>query len=181
MVEAALVTPVVFAMLFGIIEFGMMFKDYLSVQAMVRNGVRTASAMPRNANFAQATADQIQKSGSAVNFNDVERLYVYKANATNTLPSGKSNFDPSSCSAKCVSFHWDKVTKKFVKDTGHTWDATTQNACSRASGGTSDRIGVYAMVRHNSLTGIIGQTHLAEASAMYLEPFPALVGCAGTP
>ena len=30
-VEAAIVTPVVVAMLFGIIEFGMLFKDWLAV------------------------------------------------------------------------------------------------------------------------------------------------------
>ena len=39
-VEAAIVTPVVVAMLFGIIEFGMLFKDYLGTQAMLRAGVR---------------------------------------------------------------------------------------------------------------------------------------------
>ena len=38
-VEAAIVTPVVMAMLFGIIEFGFFFKDYLAVAAGVRAGV----------------------------------------------------------------------------------------------------------------------------------------------
>jgi hypothetical protein len=78
MVEAAIVTPVVVAMLFGIIEFGMLFKDYLATQAMLRAGVRVASASPRTASFAQDTADKVQETASALNPAAVEELWVYK-------------------------------------------------------------------------------------------------------
>ncbi len=172
-VEAAIVTPVVVAMLFGIIEFGMLFKDYLSVEAMVRAGVRSASAAPRTATFAQDTADQMQKTGTAISPNTVQQLWVYKANPTDDFPIGNTSF--SGCSV-CVKFRWDDATAKFIPISS-TWTAAQQNACTAAVGGPPDRIGVYLQTLHNSMTGIIGPTTLSESSAMFLEPFPALSGC----
>jgi Flp pilus assembly protein TadG len=173
MVEAAIVTPVVVAMLFGIIEFGMLFKDYLATQAMLRAGVRVASASPRTASFAQDTADKVQETASALNPAAVEQLWVYKANATDDYPVGASSF--ADC-ATCVKFAWDQSANQFVP-TLDAWAASQQNACTAAAGGPPDRIGVYVKVRHNAMTGIIPSTAITEASAMLLEPFPALSGC----
>jgi Flp pilus assembly protein TadG len=173
-VEAAIVTPVVVAMIFGIIEFGMLFKDYLGAQAMLRAGVRVASAEPRNSTFATDAVAKMQETGTVLNPSDVKELWVYKANANNDFPSGFSSF--SNCTT-CVKFTWDAGTKKFVGSTSPTWAASSQNACTTAAGGPPDRVGVFLKVRHNSITGIIGPTDIAEGAALYLEPFPALSGC----
>ncbi|WP_420372033.1 TadE family protein [Pedococcus badiiscoriae] len=45
-VEAAIVTPLILLIVFGIMEFGMVFKDTLTVSTSVRAGARTASAEP---------------------------------------------------------------------------------------------------------------------------------------
>ncbi|MCE5237693.1 pilus assembly protein [bacterium] len=42
-VEFALVLPLLLALLFGIIEFGFLFKDQLSIQQAAREGARTAA------------------------------------------------------------------------------------------------------------------------------------------
>ncbi|MGO4343154.1 TadE/TadG family type IV pilus assembly protein [Pedococcus sp. 2YAF34] len=173
MVEAAIVTPVVFALLFGIMELGMLFKDYLGTQAMIRAGVRIASATPRNVTFAQMAADEVQRKGGVMSPTAIQELWVYKANATNDFPSGRTDF--GDCSV-CVKFRWDSGTAKFVP-LSDTWPATSQNACTLAAGGPPDRVGVYAKVTHPALTGVMGTTTIAEASAMNLEPFPALSGC----
>lgn len=176
MVEAALVTPVVFALLFGIAEMGMLFKDYQAVGSMVRTGVRTASAMPRNAGFADATKNKIVQSGSAMPFANVEELWVYKSNPTNTFPFGMSNF--SSCPiATCVKYQWSAGSGTFTKIPGWNWDSTTQNACARSAGGPPDRIGVYVKAKHAPFSGIIPTIRIAESSALYLEPYPSLQGC----
>ena len=60
-----------------------------------------------------------------------------------------------------------------------TWDANTQNACSRAAGKPDDRIGVYVKARHAPMSGIIPTIYVADSSALYLEPFPATEGCVG--
>ncbi|NYG07692.1 Flp pilus assembly protein TadG [Phycicoccus badiiscoriae] len=166
-------TPVFVAMLFGIIEFGMLFKDYLGSQAMIRAGVRLASAEPRTATFAQDAANQMRQTGTVIQPGDIQALWVYKANATDDFPITYSNF--SDCTV-CVKFQWDSSLNKFTPSYTN-WTASQQNACTAASGGPPDRIGVYVRVRHNSITGIIGPVTISEASAMFLEPFPALSGC----
>ena len=43
LVEAAFITPVLFFLLFSILEFGMAFRDYLAVANTTRDGARAAS------------------------------------------------------------------------------------------------------------------------------------------
>lgn len=176
-VEAALVTPVVMAMFFGIIEFGFVFKDYLAVGGAVRIGARVASATPRNASFAQKTADKVASLGGAMNFNDVQELWVYKASLTSDKPINQPNFN--SCDTdKCVKFTWNDGTKSFVQAVSPTWLYSTQNACTLASGGPPDRIGVYLKLRHDPFTGFVFQTiYISEASILTLEPLPVSIVC----
>lgn len=178
-VEAALVTPVVFALLIGILEFGIAFKDYLGVQAMVRSGVRTASAEPRLGSFAQDTVDRMVATGTVVPKQDIQQLWVYKANDTDDFPSGSSSF--ADCTT-CVKFAWNATTKVFTP-ISNTWAASAQNACPRAVNANRppDRIGIYVQLRHNSISGMIRPLTISEATAMYLEPYPTPLGCGPRP
>ena len=180
-VEAAIVTPVVMVLLFGIIELGFVFKDYLAVAGAVRAGVRSASANPRTATFAQVAANKVAQTGGAMNFSDVKQLWVYKvdpATTTTNKPIGFTDF--SNCTV-CVKFSWDSGTKAFVPITGtgaSTWASTTQNACSLSIGGPLDRIGVYIQLKHDPFTGLVLQTiYISEASILSLEPIPVSSGC----
>lgn len=178
-VEAALVTPVVMALLFGIVEMGFLFKDYLAVAGAVRSGVRIASASPRTGTFAQATANKVARTGGAMNMKDVEALWVYKVDPLYPAadrPVGYTDF--SNCTV-CVKFQWDTGTKLFVK-TSDNWPASSQNACSSSSiGGPPDRIGVFLKIRHDPITGLVfgDSIHVSEASILSLEPMPVSGGC----
>jgi len=174
-VEAALVTPLVMALLFGIIEMGFLFKDYLAVSAAVRAGVRISSASPRTPTFAQAAANQVANTGGAMSFGSVQQLWVYKANPANNFPLNYSDF--SGCTV-CVKFSWNPSTSAFVP-TSDNWSYLTQNACSPQSiGGPPDRIGVYLLLSHQSLTKLIfSSINIADASVLSLEPMPVLEVC----
>lgn len=181
-VEAAIVTPVILAMLFGIIELGFLFKDYLAVAGAVRAGARIASANPRRVPFAQVAADKVAATGTAANLADVLQMWVYKVDplpAQGGLGSDKpinhTTFDD--CDV-CVKFRWDTGTRAFVQ-TSNTWASTTQNACSSSSpGGPPDRIGVYVKLKHNAFTKFVFNTiTISEASILTLEPMPLLTGC----
>lgn len=176
-VEAALVTPVVFALFFGIVEMGFLFKDYLAVAGAVRAGVRMASANPRVTTFAQDAADDVALTGGAMNFTDIQELWVYKVSTTPTSdkPIGRSDF--GGC-GPCVTFKWDAPTHAFIKLTD-TWPANTQVACSaRSPGGPPDRIGVYIKFKHDAFTNFVFKTFtISESSVMTLEPMPVLTGC----
>jgi Flp pilus assembly protein TadG len=171
-VEAAIVTPVVMAMIFGIVEFGFFFKDYLSAATAARDGVRLASANPRYSGFAQAAADRVQHSGSALDYSTVQQLWVYKANATNDYPIGFSSF--SNCTT-CVKFSW--TGSSFQPIPGTSWPSTSQVACVGA-GGPPDRIGVYIKLRHDAVTGLVFDSlTISQYSVMSLEPIPVTNGC----
>jgi hypothetical protein len=174
-VEGAIVTPVVLALLFGIIEMGFVFKDSLAVAGAVRSGVRIASASPRVATFAQVAANNVASTGGAMNFNDVQQMWVYKVATTTDKPFGRSDF--SGCDV-CVKFRWDSGTQAFIP-LSDTWPALDQNACSAANGGPPDRIGVHMELRHEPFTGLVLQDAItiSEASIMTLEPMTVSGGC----
>jgi hypothetical protein len=175
-VEAALVTPLVMALFFGIIELGFVFKDYLAVAGAVRAGVRIASANPRTSTFAQLAANDVALTGGAMNFNDVQQLWVYKVDPVLNTPVGFTDF--SNCTV-CVKFHWNGAS--FVQNTGgpEQWLATSQDACSaQSAGGPPDRIGVYLQLKHYAFTKLIfTSVNIADASILTLEPLPVLTGC----
>src|SRR3954453_23719727 len=80
-VEAALVTPVLIILVFGIIEFALIMRDYVAVSSAVRVGARIASANPgaglcsaqpspcapaTTPALAQQAADAIRQAGTAM-------------------------------------------------------------------------------------------------------------------
>jgi Flp pilus assembly protein TadG len=189
-VEAAIVTPLVMAMLFGIIELGFVFKDYLAVAGAVRAGVRMASASPHNASFAQSAADRVAAIGGAMNFKDVRQLWIYKVNpatATQSWQDKPIGFGDFSNCTTCVKFRWDTsvIPNAFTPITGgpESFLASSQNACSASGpGGPPDRIGVYIQLKHDAFTGLVFNTvTISEASVMTLEPMTVLTGCGAMP
>jgi TadE-like protein len=177
-IEAAIVTPLVMALVFGIVELGFLLKDYLAVAEAVRSGVRLASANPRYATFALETANKVALTGQAMNLNDVQQLWVYRVakqcvgcDPTNK-PDGYTDF--SGCNI-CVKFTW--VNGQFVKGYDN-WPAGDQNACSTSAGGPPDRIGVYLQLKHAPFTGLVFKSVIiSEASIMSLEPMSYLSVC----
>lgn len=169
-VEAALITPLLMLLLFGIVEFGLLFKDYLAVTSASRAGVRIASAEPRLATFAQHAADQVMREGAALSANNVQEIWIYKAQTTGTNAGypvgGDKNF--TSCTA-CVKFHVNASTG-VATAYSTTWLAAQQNACPDTT--TRDAVGVFVQYRHPAVTGLIFKEWvLSDYTVMNLEPF----------
>src|SRR3979411_162779 len=59
MVEAAIIFPLLMLLLFGIVEFGILFKNVQTVYSATRSGARTASAEPRQASYATDVASAV--------------------------------------------------------------------------------------------------------------------------
>jgi hypothetical protein len=176
-VEAAIITPLFCILVFGIIEFGLVFKDYLAVTSSVRAGARIASAEPRNINFAQDAANQVAREGGALNMSKVKELWVYKADLATTVTNGAplggaGTFN--NCTT-CVKFTWNGTA--FVPKTGSPgWLASTQNACSGDA--LHDRVGVYLVIDHPSITGLIfNSLSLASHTVISIEPLPSTAPC----
>jgi Flp pilus assembly protein TadG len=164
-VEAALITPLIMLLLFGIIEFGFVFKNYLAVTSSVRAGARIASAEPRQPTFAQDAADAVLREGSALEKDRIDQIWVYKADKTSGFPVSTSSF--SGCTV-CVKFDVVRNGSDWkAVPVGGSWNYLDQNACV----GESDYLGVYITYQNPSITGLIFDSiSLSDHSVMRLEP-----------
>jgi len=169
-VEAALITPLFVLMVFGIIEFGLVFKDWLAVTSTVRAGARMASAEPRTATFASDAAAQVAREGTALQMSNVKELWVYKANSDGSPVGGTTAFN--ACST-CVKFRWNGTS---FTQTSSSWTSLQQNACQGDA--NRDTIGVFLKIDHPVVTGLFFKTlTLKDHTVMALEPIPTTTGC----
>lgn len=189
-VEAALVTPLLMLLVFGIIEMALLMKDDVSLTSAVRNGGRIASAnagagpgglaaddgscpspcTPANAPaFAQMAANAIQTSGTALPKDSILELWIYKANDKG-FP-GVNGSTAMTCGTNCVRFKWQASKDQFRYYSG-SWASTSVNACANNS---PDNVGVYLQARHKFLTGLFTSSVTIEDHAVFtFEPLPTL-------
>jgi hypothetical protein len=191
-VEAALVMPILALMVFGIIEFGFLMKDYAGVSALVRTGVRIAStgagdgpgtcetgagAPPctsaSSPALAQQAADAIQRSGIVSNPDQIQYILVYKANDKGYPGADGSTAMPADCSAttNCVMFKWKPALNQFKYFSG-TWTSTSISACFPGNAtNPMDRVGIYLKASHPMITGLFGTSiSLSDRAVMDFEP-----------
>lgn len=171
-VEAALITPLILSLVLGIVEYGLVFKDKLTMSSAIRAGARTASAEPRVATFAADAANAVKTGSTALDMSGVKRLWIYKADALGFPLGGGSAF--TSCTT-CVTYRWDAGLKAF-SEVSNTWKATTQNACPGDP--LHDTVGVFLEVEHKAVSGLFFKTlTLREHVVMTLEPVPVTSVC----
>jgi Flp pilus assembly protein TadG len=165
-VEAAIITPVLFLLLFGIIEFGLVFKDQLAITSAVRSGARIASAEPRIATFATDAASAVAREAGAVDMSDVTALWIYQADSTGHPVGASGTFN--SCTTNCIQYKWSG--SGFTQTSG-SWSPTSQNACQ----GSQDSVGVYLAYNHMAVTKAIFSTMgLNSYTVMRFEPIPSM-------
>jgi Flp pilus assembly protein TadG len=173
-VEAALISPILLALVFGIVEFGLVMKDWLATSSSVRAAARVASAEPRYSGFAQDAANQVaNEAGTALNMANIRELWVYKADVASGRPVGDTG-SFASCS-KCVKFQWDSASRSF-KQISSTWTFAEQNACQGDP--SRDAVGVFVQIRHPAITNMFfNNIDVTEHSVMALEPIPTAKVC----
>ena len=191
-VEAALVTPILFMLVFGMIEFAFVMRDYAGVSSSVRTGSRIAStgadAGPGTCEagplappctgasspaLAQEAADAIQRAGSAMPPDSINYILVFKANSAG-YPGPESNRTmPTDCSATlhCVKFVWRNDLDAF-RYGGGSWDSRSISACFPGSVlHPLERVGVYLNASHPMMTGFFGDSvTLSDRGVLNFEP-----------
>ncbi len=186
-VEAALVTPLILLIVFGIIEFTLLLKDNVAVSSAVRAGARTASAEPRSTTFLTDTAAQMDRAVASLSDDGLSaagaELWIYQANA-NGYPSGNA-ITAGSCgaAAHCVRFTYNTGSQSFTATAGELskWPPTSINACPKdpaLNPSGPDSVGVYLSYEHSFITGMFGtKLTLADHSVLNFEPVPPTLGC----
>jgi len=128
LVEAALVFGLLFVLVFGIVEFGLQFKDSLAVSSAVRAGVRSATAQTRNPSYNTTTAAAVATAMAAVGNGAPQALWIYKADPATGYPinaSGAADF--SHGCTYCEQYSWS----------GTTWTCTSGCATTGAPNAVS--------------------------------------------
>jgi hypothetical protein len=162
LVEAALLTPVVFLVIFGVLEFGWAFHDKLTVSNMSQQGVRAASTQGNDTLADYQFVLAIDRAAAALPRAQIQYVVLYKAAApSDRVPASCSG--GTSVSGVCNAYapaNFTAPSSQFgcgASALDRFWCPTTRKvAASVANGGPPDYLGVFVKVRHNNITSLFG-------------------------
>jgi hypothetical protein len=173
-VEAALITPLLVTILFGIIEVGLLMRDDLSFNQAARAGARAASAMPRNDDYQSVAANAVAGALRGISPSAVQSLTIFRADPATGKPLDGA--DPATCTKDCVRFTWNHDAQRFDVVNGTSWPAADQRACGDEA--DTDYLGVQLQGFHPWLTRLFGNgVTVQEKAIMRLEPILASGEC----
>jgi Flp pilus assembly protein TadG len=186
LVEFALIAPIVFLILFGIIEFGFIFKDSLTLTYMTRAGSRTG-ADAGNATNPSADYQILSaiKSASGALSSQVQGVIIFKATGNSpTLPMGCSLASTgvvgecnvySAADFSQVASSWASQNQNDFGCGATAWDTdwcpSTRVVSASGNGGSGpDYLGIYISAHHSNITGFFHSMTLTDTSVIRLEP-----------
>jgi Flp pilus assembly protein TadG len=190
MAEAALLTPLFFFILFGVLEFGGLFRDYLTLNNATASGARAAAIAGNAADADYTILQAIRKSSSALPTQNIRRIVVYRAtNATTPVPSGcltVAATPPAGVSGGSNPCNvYTGATLNVARSPAFTscnqtlgslqyfWCPTTRKYAAKpdAGNGPPDWLGIFIEIRHPWITGLFGQSiTLRNTTVVKLEP-----------
>lgn len=153
MVEAALVLPLAFLVIFGIIEFGLLFRSELTASNTAREGTRVAATQARSANLGDEVTDAI--TGAFGSLRDVDLVAIYRPEPDDGLPVGVDDEGDIAglCSVDCLLYEVLHTGDGFAfpdAPTQGSWDPASMDACPVISGtDTRDEVAVFVQARHD--------------------------------
>ncbi|MBL8775097.1 MAG: pilus assembly protein [Acidimicrobiales bacterium] len=180
--EFVLIVPIFVLLMAGVLEFGMAWRDSMTVSNALRSGVRVGS----NAGRERSADYDILKSIEAAmreipDTARVQRIVVYKANTANSAPSAScmAGTPSSSTSAPCNVYTGADMARPASDFSGTTSCGTTApdrfwcpvNRQNQQALG-ADYLGVWMQVRYNYITHVFPGTGLTikDRAIMRLEP-----------
>ncbi|MCC6226710.1 MAG: pilus assembly protein [Microthrixaceae bacterium] len=173
--EAAIGSILVVTLIFGVIEFGLAFKDYLSMSAAVRDGARVASTLGSTTSTDYDVIQQIKRRMVAVDSNQIERIVVFKASSpSSTIESVNAACKTTSITNVCNSYSAADLSRPSTDFVGSgsakdvAWPpASREDTLS----GPPDYVGVWVQISHQNITGLINvaETYSDEV-VMRIEP-----------
>ncbi len=87
LIEGALVSMPFFILIFGMLDFGILMKDYLSVSNTTRVGVRSASVVADDSNADFFILDAVERASVGLNRTKIERIVIWHATGEDDSPS----------------------------------------------------------------------------------------------
>jgi hypothetical protein len=182
LIEAAIMLPLFFFLIFGILEFGFGFRNYLTLANGTRDGARTGTTAGNAASADYQILQAIRDSMSAMNEDDIEQIVIFHADGPeDTVPStctsaGASSNVGSECNVYTPA-DFDLDDDEFdcggpgvAPDDG--WCPTSRQVAVNPPHGPPDYIGVWIRVDYEYITGLFPGDGLTfeDTTIMRIEP-----------
>lgn len=193
-IQFALLVPLLTVFAMGIVEYGLGWKWANDVNAATRDAARTGTSEPA---FATADKSILLSIGSTLTteqINNIQRIVVFKANTSGTVPSGCASLTPSTgtttavgVSSSCNVYGKAQVNYVLGNPTDNTkWVNSAGNGCDSSdldanwcpatrnrnlTTGNFDDLGVYLEIKKPDVTHMgFGQMTIKRTSVFRLEP-----------
>ena len=178
LVEAAFITPVLFFLLFSVLEFGMAFRDYLAVANTTRDGARAASVFANNTSADFDVLQAIANSSNVISRRDIQKIVIYKASGPNTPVPTNCTTSAAGILATCNVYSataLDLAKTEFGcrsdRNLDRYWCPTARKVAESGPNGPPDYIGVWIKVNHTWVTGLFGNSvTFRDSTVMRIEP-----------
>lgn len=191
LLEMAIISPVFIALLLGILEFGMVFKTYITVSDTVLDAARIGAVQGPNPTTTGGTADfsimqSVRNSTGGIPVGDIQRIVVFRAgpagagspleqvpqackSSAASVPGLCNVYDPYQAFLAVQSGDQDYFACISAGDPACGWDPDSRN--DGPSAAAIDYLGVYVEVDHEMVTGLYGSIRDMDAAAIQrLEP-----------
>jgi Flp pilus assembly protein TadG len=175
LLEFALIAPVLLLLIFGALEYGMFFKDYLTVSNVTRTGARVGSAAGSGADADYQILQAVKVAATALpgGSNSIERVSIYRATSAGGGPSATCQ-TTSSAADRCNTYTASAFTQPVTKfgcgagSIDSVWCPTTRGD-SQAIG--PDYLGVWVKTTHGFVTKLFGTSRtITDGVVMRIEP-----------
>ena len=195
-VEAAFISPLLFYLLFAILELGLYFRNYLLIGATAVDAARVAAVLGTQADTDYKIVQAVKKATDALPRSVINKLVVFNATAAGTaqgvtpataaVPNNCKNMTTGGvqtadqCNVYTVAANWGAVPPSSayncVAYTGTTglssgYCPTTRKTALSGTNGPPDYVGIYVEFDHKYLTGLFGTTKkITNTFIVRLEP-----------
>ena len=188
LVEAAIITPVFMLVIFGLLEYGLVIRDDLTVAAMTRDTARAASAFG-NEQYADFKALRIAgQTARALPVELIERIVIFDADGVgNSIsdvshPANACMTSATGIAGVCNVYTIDDLVKpqsSFGCDAGNGdkdrfWCPMPISGVGGrevSQAGPPDYVGVWVKATHPFLTGLFGdEVTITDEVVMRIEP-----------
>jgi len=168
MVEAAVVTPVVLLIIFGIFEFGFFFRNYLAVSNGARDGAREASVAANVADADYRVMRAVERATAALPDDAIDSIKIYEASDPDDTAADVGCGSSSVwnvCNVYTASDLRRDVTQWGCQSTaaGDPVDSPDRFWCPTdrevSVGAGLDYVGVEITITHEYITGLFGSSN----------------------
>ncbi|HET9770235.1 MAG TPA: TadE/TadG family type IV pilus assembly protein [Acidimicrobiia bacterium] len=175
LLEFALVAPILILLVFGIVEYGMFFKDYLTVSNTTRAGARVGSAAGSGADADYQIIQSVKAAAAALpgGANSIERITIFRSTSAGGGPTTTCQ-TTSSAADRCNVYTATALNQPVTRfgcgpgSLDSVWCPTTRQD-SQAIG--PDYIGVWIKTTHGFITKLFGTSRtITDSVVMRIEP-----------